>query len=214
MIKVLIADDHTILREGLESLLSREPEISVIGKASHGEEAVELAGRLKPDVILMDIGMPILNGLKATQTIKKLYPEIKILILTQYESEYYFFSAVQAGSSGYILKGTNREELISAIFTAYEGDLYFSPSLTRTLLKGCASGETLASMQRTLSPRELEVLKLLADGKSNQEIADQLFVSVKTVQTHRYHIMEKLNLHNRTELIKYAIREGILILEN
>ncbi|MCL5054492.1 MAG: response regulator transcription factor [Firmicutes bacterium] len=214
MIKLLLADDHTILREGLESLLSLNSELSVIGKASNGEEAVELAGKLKPDVILMDIGMPVLNGLKATRKIKDLYPEVKILILTQYESEYYFFSSLQAGSSGYILKGTNVAELISAVTTIHEGQIYFSPVLTQTILKNFVLGDKLTATQGTLSPRELEVLKLLADGCSNQEIADQLFVSVKTVQTHRYHLMEKLNLHSRTELVKYAIREGILILED
>lgn len=214
MIKLLLADDHTILREGLESLLSLNSELSVIGKASNGEEAVELAGKLKPDVILMDIGMPVLNGLKATRKIKDLYPEVKILILTQYESEYYFFSSLQAGSSGYILKGTNVAELISAVTTIHEGQIYFSPVLTQTILKNFVLGDKLTATQGTLSPRELEVLKLLADGCSNQEIADQLFISVKTVQTHRYHLMEKLNLHSRTELVKYAIREGILILED
>ncbi|MCL4513690.1 MAG: response regulator transcription factor, partial [Candidatus Eremiobacteraeota bacterium] len=178
MIKLLLADDHTILREGLESLLSLNSELSVIGKASNGEEAVELAGKLKPDVILMDIGMPVLNGLKATRKIKDLYPEVKILILTQYESEYYFFSSLQAGSSGYILKGTNVAELISAVTTIHEGQIYFSPVLTQTILKNFVLGDKLTATQGTLSPRELEVLKLLADGCSNQEIADQLFVSV------------------------------------
>lgn len=211
MIKILLADDHTILREGLKSLLNTDPEIEVIGEASNGYDAIALAGKLNPDVILMDIGMPVMNGLEATKKLKEEHPSIKILILTQYDSQEYLFSVLSAGAAGYVLKRTASTELLWAIKTVQEGLAYLSPVMTQALIKEYLKGEgPTIKTKELLTPREQEVLKLIAEGNTNQDIADILVLSLKTVQTHRAHIMEKLNFHDRTELVKYAIKKGII----
>lgn len=214
MIRIILADDHTILREGLKSLLATDPEIEVIGEVSNGYDAIAMTGRLKPDMVLMDIGMPIMNGLEATKKLKEQYPSIKVLILTQYDSQEYLFTVLNAGASGYVLKRTASTELIWAIKTVYEGMAYLSPAMTQALIKEYMKIENMpVKTKDILTPREQEVLKLIAEGLTNQEIADTLVLSLKTVQTHRAHIMEKLNFHDRTELVKYAIKKGIISIE-
>lgn len=211
MIKILLADDHTILREGLKSLLATEPDIEIVGEVSNGYDAIATAGRVKPDIVLMDIGMPVMNGLEATRKLKEQYPEIKVLILTQYDSQEYLFTVLSAGASGYVLKRTASTELVWAIKTVNEGLAYLSPVMTQTLIREyLKSEETSSKTKDILTPREQEVLKLVAEGLTNQEIADTLVLSLKTVQTHRAHIMEKLNFHDRTELVKYAIKKGVI----
>lgn len=211
MIKILLADDHTILREGLKSLLATEPDIEIVGEVSNGYDAIAAAGRVKPDIVLMDIGMPVMNGLEATRKLKEQYPEIKVLILTQYDSQEYLFTVLSAGASGYVLKRTASTELVWAIKTVNEGLAYLSPVMTQTLIREYLKAEETSSKTKDiLTPREQEVLKLVAEGLTNQEIADTLVLSLKTVQTHRAHIMEKLNFHDRTELVKYAIKKGVI----
>lgn len=214
MIKVVIADDHRILREGLKNLLTTDPEISVIGEASNGEELLSLLTTIDPDIILMDIGMPVVNGLVATKKVKEQFPYVKVLILTQYDSEEYLYAVLNAGAAGYILKETASTELIWAIKTVNDGLAYLSPAMTQTLIQERLEHKDSSSkIKDVLTPREQEIFKLLADGLSNNEIAEKLVISLKTVQTHRAHIMEKLNLNNRTELVKYAIRQGIITVE-
>jgi two-component system response regulator NreC len=211
MIKVLLADDHAILREGLKSLISLDPEFKVVGEANDGLEALEMAGSLKPDVILMDIAMPVMNGMEATKKIKEKYPLIKVLILSQYDSQEYLFNVLQAGASGYVLKRNASGELFWAIKSVHEGLAYLTPAMASLLINNhFKEKEPEPDGKEIFTPREHEVLKLIAEGSTNQEIAEKLIISLKTVQTHRSHIMEKLNLHDRTELIKYALAKGII----
>lgn len=215
MIRLLLADDHAILREGLKSLLSTDSELEVIGEASDGQEAISMTEKLKPDVILMDIAMPGINGLEATKKIVQMHPSTKILVLTQYDSQEYLFNVLQAGAQGYVLKRSASTELFTAIKTVHQGLAYLSPAMTKTLIRERIGSEPVAveKTKELLTPREQEVLKLIAEGKTNQEIADELFISLKTVQTHRAHIMEKLDMHDRIELVKYAIRKRIISVE-
>lgn len=215
MIKVIIADDHRILREGLKSLLETDSEFKIVGEASNGEELLALMDITDPDVVLLDIGMPVMNGLVATKEIKERFPYVKVLILTQYDSEEYLYTVLHAGAAGYVLKETASTELVWAIKTVNDGLAYLSPAMTQTLIQERFSQKDSNSLKvkDVLTPREQEIFKLLADGNSNNEIAEKLVISLKTVQTHRAHIMEKLNLNNRTELIKYAIRQGIITVD-
>ena len=212
-IRVLVVDDHTIVREGVRMLLSAQPGIEVIGEAANGLEAVHKTRELKPDVVVMDIAMPGMSGLEATEVIKQSNPEVQVLALTVHESEEYFFRLLSAGGSGYVLKGAGSADLISAVQAVARGDVFLSPTVAKKLvgdyLTRVRSGEEQDSYGG-LTPREQEVLKLLAEGNTAREIADQLVLSISTVQTHRSHIMRKLDLHNRAELIKYAIRRGII----
>lgn len=212
-IRVLIVDDHTIVREGIRLLLEAQPDIQVVGEASEGGEALEKVRQLQPDIVLMDIGMPGMNGLVATQQIKKLNANVHVVALTVHEADDYFFRILNAGASGYVLKGAESAELLSAIRAAYRGDIFLHPAmagkLVRDYLRRAGADEEKATYGG-LTEREREVLKLIAEGYTNQEIANLLTLSPNTVQTHRAHIMEKLNLHNRTELIKYALRQGII----
>lgn len=208
-IRVLLADDHAIVREGVRMLLNAQPGIEVIGEASNGEQAVDLARRLVPDIVLMDIGMPGMNGLEATRALKAAQPQANVLVLTMQEGQDYFFSILAAGASGYVLKGAHSEELLAAIRAVHNGGVYLDPLMAKKLMSEYfkrGEHETVNG----LSDRERQVLRLIADGLTAQQIADKLVISVNTVQTHRLHIMEKLNLHNRAELIKYAIRKGLI----
>jgi two-component system, NarL family, response regulator NreC len=212
-IHVLLADDHTILRAGLKMMLNIQPDIEVIGEASDGKQAIAEAQRLSPDVILMDITMPECNGIEATRQVKRLLPETRVLVLTMHENEEYLFQVLRAGASGYILKEAADTELISAIRAVYAGRFYLSPS-AQSLMIGdyllrVRTGEERDSYS-ALTEREREILKLVAEGYTNNQIAEQLFISPKTVDTHRTHIMDKLNLHSRAELVKYAMRRGLL----
>jgi len=215
-IKVLIADDHTLLREGIRLLLSSQPDIEVVGEAADGRDAYFKVEELRPDVVLMDIGMPVVNGLDATEKIKQSFPTSKVLILTQHDNDEYLYRILHAGASGYVLKRAAGVELVSAIRGVHRGNAFLYPSMTKGLLsdylRRAESGQERASYDG-LTERERQILKMIADGCTNQQIADLLVLSVKTVQAHRGHLMEKLNMHDRTELVKYAIRKGIIKVE-
>ncbi len=211
MIKVLIADDHSIVRSGLKSLLGMYPEMEILGEATNGQEAVEMATNLKPTLVLLDIGMPELNGLEALKRIQVASPDTKVLILSQYDLEEYLFVVLRNGALGYVLKETASDELVQAIRTVAEGKIYLSPTMTQALVTEFLSIDPASTKgKNNLTAREEEVLKLLAEGCTSRQIADKLYISVKTAQSHRYNIMEKLDLHNRAELVKYAIRKGII----
>lgn len=210
--KVLLADDHAILREGLRMVLDAQPGISVVGEAEDGRQALEMVERLRPDVVVMDIAMPNLNGAEATRQIKRRFPQTRVVILTMHENEQYLSQIVNAGATGCVLKRSAGTELVTAVKAAARGESYFSPSLATMMLdvyrmQLAEKGEDELSL---LTEREREVLQLIAEGKSNQEIADQLVVSIKTVQTHRMHIMDKLDAHDRGDLVKHAIRLGVI----
>ena len=210
-ISVLIVDDHTIVRSGVRMLLEAEPDIEVVGEALNGVEALELAKLLQPNVILMDITMPEMDGLEATKQIKIRFPQINILVLTMHRSDEYFFEMLKAGASGYILKGAKTSELINAVRIVHNGEVFLYPSMTQKLVRGyleLADWENEA--EPSLSPREKEIFHYLAEGYSNKEIADKLVISPSTVHSHRGNIMEKLGLNNRHELIQYARRRGLI----
>lgn len=211
-IRILIADDHTLLRNGITALLEDDEDIVVVGEASDGREAVRLAGQLKPNVVLMDIAMPLLNGLEATRQIKHEHPEINVLVLTMYDNEEYFREMLEAGASGYIIKRAAATELVNAIRAVYRGEAVLSPAITRLLLEDYLNHDLRSEKDdpNALSSREREVLQLIAEGKTSREIADILNLSVKTVQSHRTNLMQKLDLHDRGELIKYAIQKKII----
>lgn len=212
-IRVFLADDHAILREGIRLLLRKVPDIEVVGEAGDGEEAVAKVEQLAPDVVLMDITMPGLNGLEATEQIKGKNPQVKVLILTMHETDQYLSEMLRAGASGYVVKTTVSSELISAIRIVHQGDVYLYPSIARILvedyLQRVKRGEEKTSYEG-LTGREREILMYIAEDKKNKEIADLLGISVRTVQAHRTNLMDKLGAHDRTELVKYAISKGII----
>jgi len=211
-IKVLVADDHTILRQGIKALLENQEGIEVVGEAKDGREAIKVTEELLPDVIMMDIAMPGLNGLEATRRIKKKFPKMKVLVLTMYANEEYIFQILNAGANGYLVKETAFQDLISAIKAVYRGESFMSPSISKKVVNGYIqhAREDKKKSCEVLTPREREVLQLIAEGNSSKKIAAALFISPKTVETHRTHIMDKLNIHNRSGLIKYAIRKGMV----
>jgi len=211
-IRIILADDHTILREGIRSLLEDEPDMVVIGEAEEGQTAVRLALQLEPDVVILDIAMPLLNGLEATRQIKHHKPDIKVLILTMHENEEYIRQLLAAGAQGYILKDTAARELIGAIRSVQRGESVLSPAVTRLVIEDYLRWGDLQPEQNSdgLSAREREVLQLIAEGYTNKQIAEILTISIKTVQAHRTSLMQKLDLHDRGELIKYAIQKKII----
>ncbi len=213
-IKVLLVDDHAILRAGLNRLLSEQGDIDVVGEAGNGREGVQKVHELNPDVVLMDIGMPVMNGMEATRQIKKRHRDVKILVLTMHDNEEYLFQVLQAGASGYVLKKAADSDLVNAIHVVYDGDCFLYPSAAKMVvedyLEKIKSGQEPASSYDALTDREREILALVAEGYTNREIAESLFISVKTVETHKANIMEKLNLHKRAELVHYAIKKGLL----
>ncbi len=212
-IGILIADDHTLLRNGIRALLEDEQDMVVVGEANDGREAVRLAAQLKPNVILMDIAMPLLNGLEATRQIKREHPEINVLVLTMYDHEEYFRQMLEVGASGYIVKKAAANELVAAIRAVHNGEAVLSPAITRLLLEDYLNRDSLTKEEddpNALSSREREVLQLIAEGKTSREIAELLNLSVKTVQSHRTNLMQKLDLHDRGDLIKYAIQKKII----
>lgn len=213
-IRILLVDDHAVIREGLKTMLWEDSSFEIIAEASNGQDALNMVGRLLPDVVLMDISMPVMNGLLATKAIKKLYPEVKIAVLTHHDSEEYLCRVLEAGASGYIVKSADTEEIIKAVKIINEGQAYISPVMVQFLIQRTVKDELFKiTSKNILSPREVEVLKLIADSYTNKEIGEKLFISIKTVQTHRANIMEKLGFTNRTELIKYAINKGYTPLE-
>lgn len=211
-LRILIADDHTLFREGVRKLLEDQPDLEVVGEASDGREAVRKVSTLRPDVVLMDIAMPSLNGLEATRQIKRDHPEVSVLVLTMYDHEEYFRQVLEAGASGYIIKRAATSDLVAAIFAVYNGEAVLSPSITRLLLEDYFRRESDKSETEPdlLSPREREILQLIAEGNTSREIAEILSLSIKTVQSHRTSLMQKLDLHDRGDLIKYAIQKKII----
>lgn len=212
-IRVLLVDDHVLVREGLRHILERDPEIEVIGEASDGEEALELANELQPDVVLMDLTMPRLGGLEATDLLRQRQPDVHVLVLTMHEGYDYFFQALQSGASGYVLKGASGEDVRAAIRAVHAGDVYIHPAIAKQLvgdyLNRIERGESLPEYDG-LTTRERQVLRLVAEGLTTPQIAERLTLSPNTVNTHRQHVMQKLNLHNRAELIRYAVRKGFV----
>lgn len=214
MIRILVVDDHVVVRSGLIALLDGKHDMKVIGDAADGDEAILKAAELLPDVVLMDFSMPPgKDGLTATKELKKKLPDIEVLILTMHDDEEYLFRAIQAGASGYVLKSAPHEELLSAIQSVAGGSAYLYPSATKRLMS-----EYLDKLKQdgasgpydTLSDREREILSWIAKGYSNKEIAEHLVISVKTVETHKSNLMEKLNLRTRPELVKFAMKKGLL----
>ena len=211
-IRILLADDHTILRDGIRSLLEDEADMEVIGEAEDGHSAVKLARQLDPDVVLMDIAMPLLNGLEATRQIKRDNDHTKVLILSMHENEEYIRKVLATGAMGYILKDAAARELLGAIRAVYNGEAVLSPAITRLVIEDYLRWGDLQPENDSsgLSPREREVLQLVAEGYTNKQIAEILSISIKTVQAHRSNLMSKLDLHDRGELIKYAIQKKII----
>ena len=225
-IRVLLADDHDILRQGLKMLLSMQQEMQVVGEACTGREAVVMAQELMPDVVVMDITMPDMDGLEACQLIRSQQPATQVLMLTMHESEEYFLYALRMGAAGYLVKKAAPSELQMAINSIAQGGAFLYPGLAKALIRSYVASpasaspasndhermnaSSLAQALRVLTPREVEVLRLVAEGRTNQEIADQLTLSIKTVQTHRANVMEKLDLRDITHLVRFAVHHGLI----
>lgn len=234
-IRVLLVDDHAILREGIRYLLSASGEVDVVGEAQDGVEALEMVEQLKPDAVLMDIAMPRMNGIEATTELKRRHPALPVLILSMYDSEEYVLPILKAGASGYVLKRAAAQELVSALKAVVAGQVILHPDVARTVMENIgqagaggglsagaaagagsqpkAEGGPLNPHLEQLTEREREVLTLIARGLTNQQIGDKLFISIKTVQAHRANLMEKLDLHDAVELTKFAIKTGLVSLE-
>jgi len=212
-LRVLLADDHIVMRSGLRALLERQPDMEVVGETENGRETAALAASLRPDVVVMDVGMPVLNGIEATQTIVTQCSSTAVVVLSMHADESYVMRALKAGARGYLLKDSAAEDLIGAIQAVAQGKSFFSPKVSRILAEDYVrvlkqKGEV--DTYDLLTLREREILQLLAEGKSNKEVATDLNISPYTVETHRSHILEKLNLHNSAELVLYAVRKGII----
>lgn len=212
-IRVLVVDDHTIVRDGICALLGLAGDMEVIGEAANGREALEMVRKLMPDVVLMDVAMPVMGGLEATRRIRKEFPKVKVLALTQYDDKEYVFPVLEAGACGFISKTAASSELASGIRSVHRGDSFLSPSVAKFLVQDyqqVAGARASQDSYDQLTDREKEILKLLAEGHTTQQIADLLVVSPKTVEGHKTNLMAKLDIHNRTELVKYALRKGII----
>jgi len=211
-IRLMLVDDHQVVRSGLKMLLASENDIDIIGEAGTADEAFTELKKIKPDVILMDIGLPDSSGIDVTREIKRLYPNVAIVALTIHEDEEYFFRTLEAGANGYVPKRAAPEELVTAIRTTAKGDVYLYPSLAKLLVKDylAQNRDDTTKILDGLTSREQEVLKLIAEGVSNEDIAGYLVISPKTVARHRENIMLKLGMHSRSELVRYAIRKGII----
>ena len=212
-IRLLLVDDHEVVRSGLRMLLENQADLKILGEADTGKQALEMVETLNPDVVIMDITLPDISGIEATRRIKEAHPDVAVVALTIHEDQQYFFEMLQAGASGYVPKRAAPDDLITAIHAAHRGEMYIYPSLAKLLVGDflSRSGEDGAKeTMNDLTPRESEVLSLLAEGKTNDEIADLLTISVHTVARHRENLMGKLGLHSRSELVKYAIRKGLI----
>jgi len=212
-IKVLVVDDHTIVRHGIYALLGLMSDIELVGEAVNGREALEKVKKLMPNIVLMDIAMPLMDGLEATRRICREFPKTKVIALTQYYDREFVFSVIEAGARGFISKTAASSELASAIRSVYRGDSYLSPSVARVFVEGYQEGIGRVKDQdpyKQLTNREREILKLLAEGHTTQEIATMLILSPKTVDRHKTNLMAKLAIHSRADLIKYALRKGII----
>lgn len=212
-IRLLLVDDHSVVRSGLRMLLENEDDLILIGEAGNGMKALELADQLRPDVVIMDITLPDMSGIEVTQRLKLAHPQMAVVALTIHEDQQYFFEMLRVGASAYVPKRAAPDDLITAVRAAYRGDVYIYPSLAKLLVNDflVRAGEGgLEVTVQDLTPREQEVLSLLAEGKTNDEIAAELVISPHTVARHRENLMGKLGLHNRSELVKYAIRKGLI----
>ncbi len=208
-IRILLADDHTVLRAGLRALLAAEADLEVVGEASEGGEAIRLTAALRPDVVVMDIGMPGISGIDATLRIKRDLPAVKVLILSMHDDRGYLRQVLRAGASGYVLKRAADTDLLAAIRAAARGDVFLDPALAKSLVEEVIAPAP-AQGEPALSDREREVLRLIAHGHTNQQVADRLCISVKSVETYKARLMEKLGLKGRAELVRYALQHGLL----
>jgi DNA-binding NarL/FixJ family response regulator len=212
-LRILLADDHVIMRTGLRALLERQPNLEVVGEGSNGRETIDLAASLEPDVIVMDVGMPVLNGIEATKAIVANRPATAVVILSMHADESYLMRALDAGARGYLLKDSAAGDLLGAIQAVSQNKSFFSPKVSRILAEDYVrvlKQKGAVDSYELLTGREREILQSLAEGKTNKEIASALNISPYTVETHRGHILQKLNLHNPSELILYAVRKGII----
>lgn len=214
-IKILIADDHSVVRSGLRMLFQREPEFTIVGEATDGDEVVRLAQQEHPDVVILDISMPKLNGIEATRIIKQHNPDVKVLILTIHESEGYIYQMVRAGANGYVLKSAEKKEIFDAIRAVVSGGQFFSPSVSKLLIDGfikrAKDREVEPRQSRpSLTQRETEILRFITQSLTSREIADKLELSVRTINTHRANLMQKLNIHDTAGLVRYAIQNGLV----
>lgn len=216
-ITILLADDHAVVRQGTRELLEQQEDLEVVAEASDGKEAVQLALKENPDVVVMDFSMPELNGIEATRQIKAVAPDIAVLVLTAYDSDQYIFAFLAAGAAGYLLKDVSVDQLIRAIRAVHAGESMLHPTIARKVISRFAQpdhGSSLANGPAQLTERELEVLKLAAQGLSNREIATELSISVRTAQTHLSNVFNKLGVGSRTEAVMYALRQGLITLED
>lgn len=216
-LKVLLVEDHIIVRQGVSALLDEEPDIVIVGEASDGSQALALAQKLRPDIVLMDLSLPGLGGVEATRQIREFLPDVRVLVLSMHDNEEYVFRALRAGASGYVLKQSTSTELVLALRAVSAGSTFLSPSISQILISDYVRrAETQTSNEEALSiltPREREVLQLIVTGLTNQQIAERLHVSVKTIETHRGNMMRKLDVHDRAGLVKFAIDSGLISLE-
>jgi two-component system response regulator NreC len=212
-LQILLADDHTLVRQGLSKILEEQPEWTVVAQASDGREAVKQTLQLKPDVAILDIGMPLLNGIEATRQLTRRLPGLHVLILSMHAEEAYITQALEAGAQGYLLKDSADTDLIRAVSAVAAGKSFFSPAVARVMLDDYVrhlAGKGIVDRYQALSEREREIFQLIAEGHSNKEVADLLSVSPATVETHRAHILQKLDVHNTAELVLYAVRRGVI----
>jgi len=213
-LRILLVDDHKMMRDGLRAILRSNADVEVVGEADDGRSAVDMVKRLRPDIVVMDVGIPHMNGIEATRQIKSLYPDTRVVALSTHSDKRYVMNMIKAGASGYVLKEAASDDLFHAVRTVSLGNHYLSPQITGVVLDRCrtrSAGET--SAYSLLGTREREVLQLLAEGKTSKAIASQLHLSTRTVETHRRNIMQKLDLHSVAALTKYAIREGLTSLD-
>ena len=211
-LRILLADDHTVVRQGLRKVLEERPEWQVVAEAGDGRDAVRLAEEFRPDVAVVDVAMPLLNGIEATRQITKRVPQTKVLVLSMYSDEAYVTQMLKAGATGYLLKDSADVDLLQAVQAVSQGKSFFSPAVARLMSDDYARqrGENAVDRYESLSEREREIFQLVAEGKTNKEIAALLFISPSTVETHRARIMEKLDLHSAAEIVLYAVRRGVI----
>jgi two-component system response regulator NreC len=209
-LRILLADDHGVLRAGLRALLNAEDDLEVIGEAADGDQVLQLARRLKPDLVLMDISMPGTGGLEATRQLLAELPEAKVLLLTVHDDQGLLQEAIRSGASGYILKRAAESELINAIHAVVRGDIYIHPSMTRALFEEQQKTTSNKAIEVTLTHREIEVLKLIAQGHTNRQVGEMLNLSMRTVESHRANLMAKLGISSRVELVRYALKHSLL----
>lgn len=212
-IRVIFADDHEVVRTGMRTLFQGTQDCVLVGEASNGEEAIQLVAKHQPDVAILDISMPKLSGIEATKVLKEKYPDVRVLILTMYEDEEYVNEMIRAGADGYVLKNADKKEILSAVLSVAAGERFFSPTISKMMIqrfiKKAVTGEKEPPKDKKLTRREIEVLRYVAEGFTSREIAEKLFLSLNTVNTHRMNIMKKLDIHDTAGLVKYALQNGI-----